>query len=84
MTKALTDLRIHEEGRIATLQGGWKQQAHLRAMGLVEGQLVRKLSVLAWGGPVIVLVNRAQIAIGRGMARRIIVKVNRKENDEQN
>ncbi len=84
MMKILTDLGTREEGRITTLQGGWRQQAHLRAMGIVEGQVVRKLSAVAWGGPVIVLINRAQIAIGRGMARRIIVEVNRKDNDEQN
>jgi len=43
-------------------------------MGLVEGRVVRKLSALAWGGPVVVMVKRTQIAIGRGMARRILVR----------
>ena len=39
----------------------------------MEGQTVRKLSALALGGPVVVIINRAQIAIGRGIARRILV-----------
>ncbi len=58
------------------IQGGRGMQTRLRRLGLSEGQVVRKLSALAWGGPVVVLVNRAQVAIGRGMARRILVRVN--------
>jgi ferrous iron transport protein A len=37
--------------------------------------VIRKLSDLALGGPVVVLVNRAQVAIGRGMARRILLRL---------
>ncbi len=71
--KLLTELGPNEEGKIISLTGGRGLQARLRALGLVEGQVVRQLSSLAWGGPVIVSVNRAQIAIGRGMARRVVV-----------
>jgi len=46
----------------------------LHSQGLVEGQLIRLLSALAWGGPIVVLVDRAQVAIGRGMARKILVR----------
>lgn len=73
MNKLLSDLGPQEQGTIIALHGGRGLQARLRALGLVEGQVVRKLSALGWGGPVIVLINRAQIAIGRGMARHIVV-----------
>jgi ferrous iron transport protein A len=72
--KPLTELKLGEEATIAAVQGGRGMQVRLRNMGLVEGQLVRKLSALAWGGPVVVMVKRTQIAIGRGMARRILVR----------
>jgi ferrous iron transport protein A len=49
-------------------------QKRLHSMGLLEGNVVKKVSSLGMGGPVIILVNRAQVAIGRGMARKIIVK----------
>jgi ferrous iron transport protein A len=39
----------------------------------MEGQRVRKLSALAMGGPIVVRVNRAQVAIGRGMAQKVMV-----------
>jgi ferrous iron transport protein A len=74
MTSLLTDLGVGQEGTIVALQGGRGMQCRLRGMGLSEGQRVRKLSGLALGGPIVVRVNRAQVAIGRGMARRIVVR----------
>jgi len=74
--KHLTELARGEEGTIAALEAGRGMQQRLRLLGLVEGQRIRKLSELALGGPVVVLVNRAQVAIGRGMARRILVRLN--------
>jgi len=73
MIKHLTDLAKGEQGTVVAIQGGWGFQQRLRFLGLNEGQEIRKLSELALGGPVVVLVNRAQLAIGRGMARRILV-----------
>jgi len=73
MIKHLTDLAKGEQGIVVAIQGGWGFQQRLRLLGLAEGQQIRKLSELALGGPVVVLVNRAQLAIGRGMARRILV-----------
>ena len=35
---------------------------------------MRKLSRIGWGGPIVLLVNRAQVAVGRGMARKIQVR----------
>jgi len=73
-TIALTELGQGEEGIVVSLHGGRGAQERLRALGIVEGQKLRKLSSLALGGPVIVLVNRAQVALGRGMARKITVR----------
>jgi ferrous iron transport protein A len=73
MNKMLSELGPQEQGTIIALHGGRGLQARLRALGLAEGQVVRKLSSLGLGGPVIVMINRTQVAIGRGMARRILV-----------
>lgn len=71
---SLVELKTGEEAEIIELKGGHGFQSRLRALGLAEGEMIKKLSRVGWGGPVIVLVNRAQIAIGRGMARRIMVR----------
>jgi ferrous iron transport protein A len=71
--KLLTDLSVNEEAEIVEIRGGRGMQGRLRALGLAKGQRVKKLSRVGLGGPVVILVNRAQVAIGRGMAQRIIV-----------
>jgi ferrous iron transport protein A len=75
MDKLLSELEQGQEATIISVQGGRGLQTRLRNLGLVEGQRIRKLSALAWGGPVVVDVERTQVAIGRGMARRIQVRV---------
>ena len=72
--KPLTELAAGEEGVIVALHGGKGLESRLRALGLVEGQSVRVCSCVNWGGPVIVSINRAQVAVGRGMARKILVR----------
>lgn len=74
MEKLLTELGPGEQGIVAAIQGGRGLQARLRSLGLAEGQKIRKVSALAWGGPVVVEVKRTQVAIGRGMAGRIVVR----------
>jgi len=71
---SLANLKVGAEAEILSLEGGKGFQARLRALGLAEGQRVKKLSEVGLGGPVIVLINRAQIAIGKGMARRVMLK----------
>jgi ferrous iron transport protein A len=74
MEKLMTELKPGEQGIVVAVHGGRGIKARLRSLGLVEGQTLRKLSALAWGGPVVVEVKRTQVAIGRGMAARILVR----------
>ena len=76
MEKLLTELNPGEQGTIIAVRGGRGVQARLRSLGLAKGQTLRKLSALAWGGPVVVEVKRTQVAIGRGMAAKILVRRN--------
>jgi ferrous iron transport protein A len=73
--KPLAELKPGEIAEIIALTGGDEFRSRLRAMGLAEGQTVRKLSRIRWGGPIVLLVNRAQVAVGRGMARKIVIRV---------
>ena len=66
----LTQLRIGEKARIVAIGGGRGLKQKLFLRGLIEGKLVRVVSNY---GPVTVEVNGNIIAIGRGMARKIIV-----------
>lgn len=74
MEKRLSDLNSGEEAVITVIHGGHGMKKRLRDQGLIEGQAIRMVSALAWGGPIVVRVNRAQVAIGRGMAGKILTR----------
>ena len=73
--KLLTELSSDQEAEIVTIDGGWIMQARLKELGIVAGRKVKKISRVGAMGPVIILVDRAQVAVGAGMASRIAVKV---------
>ena len=69
----LAQLRIGETARIMAIEGGRGLRQKLFLRGLIEGMVVRVVSNY---GPVTVEVDRSVVAIGRGMAQRIIVTRN--------
>jgi ferrous iron transport protein A len=73
--KNLRDLRAGESGKIARIDGGHGIINRLAALNIRPGQHIKKLNSSFIRGPVTIEVNRAQIAIGFGMANRIIVEV---------
>ena len=73
--KSLTDVDPEEEVEISHINGGWIMQARLKEMGIAVGRRIKKISRIGVKGPVIILANRAQVAVGAGMASRIMVKI---------
>ena len=71
MAMMLGQLGIGEMARIVAIGGGrgLRQKLHLR--GLFEGKIIRVISNY---GPVTVEVDRSVVAIGRGMAQKIMVE----------
>ncbi len=73
--KCLSDLRPGEGGRISQINGGRGMVDRLAALNVRPGTRIIKLNAGFMQGPVTVEVNRTQIAIGFGMAARILVEV---------
>ena len=73
--KTLKDLKPGEGGRIAQIDGGHGMVGRLAALGIRPGRRIIKLSSGFMRGPVTIEVDRAQMAIGFGMAKRIRVEV---------
>ncbi len=73
--KNLKDLKSGEGGRIAQIDGGHGMVSRLAALGIRPGKRITKLNSGFMRGPVTIEVDRAQIAIGFGMAKRILVEV---------
>ncbi|UCD05109.1 MAG: ferrous iron transport protein A [candidate division WOR-3 bacterium] len=71
----LTNMESGKKGKVIEIQGGRGLIARLSAMGVRPGIKITKISGQIMRGPVIVRVGNTQIAIGFGMASRVIVEV---------
>ncbi len=71
---SLLELPIGSRARVVTIQGGMSRR-RIMALGLREGDEIELLYKGAFGGPILVknLSNGSQIAVGRGMAAKILV-----------
>jgi ferrous iron transport protein A len=71
----LTEMKAGQSGTVVQLAGGRGMQARLDAMGIRPGIKITKVSGQLMRGPVLVKAGNTQVAIGFGMARRVIVVV---------
>jgi len=62
-------------GTVVQIQGGHGLVDRLNALGIMPGKRITKISSMIARGPVTIEVDRAQVAIGFGMANRIIVEL---------
>lgn len=66
-----------DTGRSATvveIAGGHGLVNRLDALGIRPGKRITKVSAAFMHGPVVIRVDRAEVAIGFGMARKIVVQ----------
>jgi ferrous iron transport protein A len=72
---ALTKMPHGYSGVVSEIHGGFYFNARLNALGLMPGKRITKVSSMMGQGPVTVEVDRVQLAIGYGMASRIIINL---------
>ncbi len=70
----LAGMQIGQSGVVVQIQGGHGLVNRLNSLGIRPGKRLTKISSMIMRGPVTIEVDRAQVAIGFGMARRIIVE----------
>jgi ferrous iron transport protein A len=71
----LTRMQSGQSGRVVEIQGGFGVIDRLNALGIIPGKRITKISSMLARGPVAIQVDRAQLAIGYGMANKIIVEL---------
>jgi len=74
----LSELAVGEAGRITNIEGGRGIRHRLLLRGITEGSSFRMVS--SNGGPIVVEIGRNTVAIGRGMAQRILVSKGKSDN----
>lgn len=71
----LVELTVGQVGKVVSIEAGWGVQQNLAALGIVPGRRVRRIAMQPMGGPVTIqVIGGARIAVGRGMARRVVVE----------
>ncbi len=69
-------MEVNETGKVMEFFGGQGMQRNLENMGIRIGTEIRKVSQQFMRGPVMIQQNHTTVAIGFGMAQRIIVESN--------
>ena len=64
-----------QSGIVANIEGGHGLVNRLNALGIRPGKRITKISSMLMRGPVTIQLDSAQVAIGFGMANKIIVKL---------
>ena len=70
----LNQMQNQQSGIVIQVQGGYGLTSRLNALGIRPGKKITKVSSAFLRGPVTVQVDRTQVAIGFGMARKIIIE----------
>ncbi len=72
MKMMLINLKPREWAKVVAIGGGRGIRQKLSLRGIQEGSNIRMIS--SYPGPVIIEVNRNMVALGRGMAGKIMVQ----------
>ena len=73
----LAEMKTGQTGTVVGVLGGHGLIRRLDGLGIRPGKKVTKLSSTLFHGPVILRADSTQVAVGFGMARKIIVELDK-------
>ena len=79
MVISLNELKSNEKGVVQKINGGTSLINRLNALGIRPGKEIAKISSTFMRGPVTIQIDRSHVAIGFGMAKKIFISTDRKE-----
>ena len=68
-------MRAGQSGKVVQVLGGPRLVNRLNSLGIRPGKRITKVSSVFMRGPVTIQIDRAQVAIGYGMANKIVIEV---------
>jgi len=66
-----------QTGTVIQILGGRGLTQRLEALGIRPGKKVTKISSMLFRGPVTLRVNHTQVALGFGMANKILIEIDK-------
>ncbi len=74
MKVKLTQLKAGQTGRVLTVEGGAGAIRNMENIGVRPNKKIKKISQQLGRGPVIIQSGQSEIAIGYGLAQKILVE----------
>jgi len=74
----LVEMETGQIGTVVEVLGGGRLARRLDGLGIRPGRKVRKTSATLFRGPVMLRVGGTQVALGFGMAKKILVELDRR------
>ena len=71
----INELKDGQFGKISFIRGGHKVLQRLLDMGLTPGTRINVLRVAPLGGPVVLSVRSSKLAVGKGIAKKVFVEL---------
>jgi len=75
MQVTLGQMEAGQAGTIIKILGGRGLNQRLEALGIRPGKKVTKISTMLFHGPVTLRTDHTQVAVGFGMANKILVEI---------
>jgi len=72
---SLTHMKPNHKGTVLEIAGGLNLENKLAGMGIYKGKDIIKLSHIGLQGPVVIKSGRSIIALGHGIAAKIIIGI---------
>jgi ferrous iron transport protein A len=73
----LAEMRTGQTGTVIGVLGGRGLIQRLDALGIRPGRKITKVSSALFRGPVMLRVSGGQVAVGFGMARKIVIELDK-------
>ena len=70
----LTELKAGQSAVVKEIDGGHEASERLATLGIRPGKTITKISSHFWKGPIAIRMDKTKVAIGHGMAEKIIVE----------
>lgn len=74
MKQKLIDAELGQRVKVIGIEGGVGLRTRLNNLGIYPGVILKKLTKSGTRGPIVVKVGGSQVALGYGMASKIIVE----------
>jgi len=74
-TFSLIDILPGQTGVVTEIENVHGLAKKLCAMGIIPGKKITKISQILAGGPIVIRIDTHDLALGRGVARRIRIRI---------